>query len=457
MNRFSALTVLFCLVTASHAETYTVCSSGCDYTSINAAIDAASDGDVIQLMVETYQEGSEINTLGKAITLRGALDKDGAPASILDGAGSHRVLLCTSGETSATQFENLEIRNGYVDEVEDDDDKEWNYRNGGGLRCSMSSPTLSNCVFLVNRAKYGGALSFMDGCDSTVIGCRFEGNSGINDAGVVYVQDSVVSFSDCVCTGNIAKYGGVLYGTGSTSWINCEFTENITFDYGGALYAYGDGLTVTDCRFVGNTSDNGGAIYATADEVTIVRCAFEGNQAIKGGALRYSNSEGVGIIDQCTFRNNVGAADGAIRIYGAPTVSDCTIFGNQGPLGAGMAVVSTSHAPSLSGTTICGNYPDQVDGDWQDIGSNCVQDACDACSLSVAVPVEPSVDVLVEDTFATEFVSKAGITYELESTPDLVSSNFSGTGAFVIGTGTNMVLFDPTGFSDTKHYRVAIK
>jgi len=73
------------------------------------------------------------------------------------------------------------------------------------------------------------------------------------------------------------------------------------------------------------------------------------------------------------------------------------------------------------------------------------------------VPVVPSVDALVEDTFATEFVSKAGITYELESTPDLVSSNYSGTGAFVIGTGTNMFLFDPTGYSDTKYYRVAIK
>jgi predicted outer membrane repeat protein len=290
-----------------------------------------------------------------------------------------------------------------------------------------------------------------------VIGCRFEGNSG-DDAGVAFVWDSSPNFSACVFRNNTAKYGGVLYGTGSTTWNDCEFTANIAFDYGGAMHQFSEGsLTVTDCRFIGHFADNGGAIYATADEVTITRCDFEGNRAFRGGALYYSNSDGVGVIDQCTFRNNVGADDGAIRIYGAPTVSDCTIFGNQGPLGAGMTVVSTSHAPNLSGTTICGNYPDQIDGDWQDIGSNCVQDACDACSLSVAVPVEPSVDVLVEDTFATEFVSKAGITYELESTPDLVSSNFSGTGAFVIGTGTNMVLFDPTGFSDTKHYRVAIK
>jgi len=90
--------------------------------------------------------------------------------------------------------------------------------------------------------------------------------------------------------------------------------------------------------------------------VTITPCDVEGNRAFRGGALYFSNSEGVGVIDQCTFHNNVGAEDGAIRVYGAPTVSDCTIFGNQGPLGAGMAVVSTSHAPSLSGTTICGKH-----------------------------------------------------------------------------------------------------
>ena len=54
------------------AEILTVCASGCQYTSINAAIDASSNGDVIQLAAETYYEGSVVDTDGKAITLRGA-------------------------------------------------------------------------------------------------------------------------------------------------------------------------------------------------------------------------------------------------------------------------------------------------------------------------------------------------------------------------------------------------
>ena len=80
----ATVVLAFSSVTAS-ASTITVCASGCDYTSINAAIGAASDGDVIQLAAETYFEGEQIDTLGKAITLRGVLDKAGEPSSVLDG------------------------------------------------------------------------------------------------------------------------------------------------------------------------------------------------------------------------------------------------------------------------------------------------------------------------------------------------------------------------------------
>ena len=40
--------------------TYTVCASGCMFTSINSAIDAADDGDIILLSAETYSEGEAV-------------------------------------------------------------------------------------------------------------------------------------------------------------------------------------------------------------------------------------------------------------------------------------------------------------------------------------------------------------------------------------------------------------
>ena len=57
---------LLASVTTTSAETTTVCASGCDYTSINAMISVASDGDVIQLAAETYFEGEQIDTPGAA-------------------------------------------------------------------------------------------------------------------------------------------------------------------------------------------------------------------------------------------------------------------------------------------------------------------------------------------------------------------------------------------------------
>ena len=152
----AAVALAFSSVAAS-ADTITVCASGCDYTSINAAIGAASDGDVIQLAAETYFEGQQIDTLGKAITLRGVLDKTGGPLSVLDGAGSHRVLICESGETTATVFESLVIQNGYgqidVQEVYG------RYEIGGGMFNYASSPTLTNCTFTTNSAFAGGGMN----------------------------------------------------------------------------------------------------------------------------------------------------------------------------------------------------------------------------------------------------------------------------------------------------------
>ena len=66
MKNLFYLTVLACLATASNAETVTVCSSGCDYTSVNDAIDASSSGDVIQLSAEIYTEGTETPLRGTA-------------------------------------------------------------------------------------------------------------------------------------------------------------------------------------------------------------------------------------------------------------------------------------------------------------------------------------------------------------------------------------------------------
>ncbi len=69
------IALLFCIVlcTPASAETYTVCPSGCNFTSIQEAINFASDGDTIEVMSGTYNEAIVVN---RSVTLKG-IDSDG--------------------------------------------------------------------------------------------------------------------------------------------------------------------------------------------------------------------------------------------------------------------------------------------------------------------------------------------------------------------------------------------
>ena len=195
---------------AASAETITGCASGCDYTSINAAIDAANDGDVIQLAAETYCEGEQIDPLGKAITLRGVLNRAGEPASVLNGAGAHRVLICQSGETGTTVFERLVIQSG---RGENEDLFGTPRRIGGGLYNDFSSPTLTNCTF-TECCQVHPPRSFIDlggnDYDSWCDDCRADVNC----------RDDAVNAADL----------GILIGSWGTVDPQCDLNDDGTVD-----------------------------------------------------------------------------------------------------------------------------------------------------------------------------------------------------------------------------------
>ena len=57
------------------AETLTVCLDGsCDHTTVQAAIDAATNVHVIEVSGELYLLGATVVTNGEALTIQGAFD-----------------------------------------------------------------------------------------------------------------------------------------------------------------------------------------------------------------------------------------------------------------------------------------------------------------------------------------------------------------------------------------------
>ena len=337
------------------AETITVCAKGCDYTSINAAIAVASDGDVIQLSAETYFEGQQIDTLGKAITLQGATDKAGNTASILDGGGSHRVIQCQGGESGRTAFSHLLIRNGRA-------------TNGAGMYNKASSPTLTDCVFVDNQCSgRGGGIYNRDGSSPTLVRVRFSRNRASSGGGIYNFDESSPTLIDCRLEGNSAP----TVGGGMTNWkacspilIRCVFVDNTSNDSsgggGGGMYNYGSGSPRLDsCSFVGNTSTNGAGIYVVGGALILNDCQFQMNVADIAGGI--CNEYAAITATRCFFRKNSAAKSGAAMTIkkGTSLLVDCG-FDENAP--TAITMDAESELQLTNGPVVPGDL--DLDGDF---------------------------------------------------------------------------------------------
>jgi hypothetical protein len=174
--------------------------------------------------------------------------------------------------------------------------------DGGALVLNgiMSSAAIYNCVFLNNRTTRNGGGAWFGGRGSTSTNVVCIGNAATNGfGGGLYVQSGNTgqNFSNCVFTGNTAKYGGGLGTGGSQSFllVRCLFEDNVAALYGGAVGVGAKSIiNGRQSRFTGNTAGRGSAL---------------------GNTETYS---GIGInLDNCLVANNVATNEGyAIFVTG---------------------------------------------------------------------------------------------------------------------------------------------
>jgi len=170
-------------------STLTVCSSGCPFTTIQGAINAAINGDTVLVSPGTYNE--TINFYGKAITVKGA---KGASQTIIDGGGLGTVVYFGSGEGNNSVLDGFTIKGGSA-------------MYGGGIRAINSSPIIKNNIITGNTAdNSGGAISVYDYSSPVITNNTITGNTSLYGAGGI----SVARYSSPVITNNI------LWGNGST-------------------------------------------------------------------------------------------------------------------------------------------------------------------------------------------------------------------------------------------------
>ncbi len=118
---------------------------------------------------------------------------------------------------------------------------------GGAIAClSASSPRINNCIFEDNIAHSGGAVYCSTG--ALVSNCSFIKNTAIKDGGAVGTGAIGVSLHNCLFVANRAGFGGaVLSFAENTEISNCTIVDNIAEREGDAIYISSFGkITITN-------------------------------------------------------------------------------------------------------------------------------------------------------------------------------------------------------------------
>ncbi len=322
------------VVVTAAADTILVDPDGTgDHATIQAAIDASSDGDVIELGDGVFSGpgNRDLDPGGRAITIRSRSGDAAACVIRCDGTAlePHRGFHVQNAETGTTRIERLTIRGGHAAGAGPTG-------SGGAILCQSTSPAIAGCVFDSNHGNvFGGAL-YLIASRSTIDGCTFRDNQGADMAGAVYCSSgSEASIRDCVFETNTANvYGGAIRCSSESGAVieRCVFIGNTAFTSGGALYcSSSSSVTVRDCVFVNNLSSEGGAIACDASSPAVERSTFHRNRATTGGAIFLRSASSLtlnaSIIVSTLYGGAVACDDPGISL---PVLTCTDVFDNGG-------------------------------------------------------------------------------------------------------------------------------
>ncbi|KPA09714.1 hypothetical protein MHK_010085 [Candidatus Magnetomorum sp. HK-1] len=187
-----------------------------DYATIQEGLNAASEGDTVQVAPGRYIEN--ISWPGvNGIKLIG-----GGDDTIIDGDRSGSVISFKNAVIqSETIVQGFKITNGSAYE-------------GGGIYCSNSSPNLSNVTITGNTANWDGGGIYCSNSRPSLSNVTISGNTANDGGGIYCIRSSTIIFDNenrCNIYANSALSGSDIYSEADINIIVDTFTVKTPTSY----------------------------------------------------------------------------------------------------------------------------------------------------------------------------------------------------------------------------------
>ncbi|MDG1360453.1 MAG: lectin-like protein, partial [Phycisphaerales bacterium] len=189
------------------------------------------------------------------------------------------------------------------------------------------------------------------------LGSPLPGQPTSRAGGGIFVNNSTPIIEHCRFIDNTSGFGGGVYLRYSDAMIRAvEFIGNRATTDGGALFVFDSAAEIREVEMLENASTNhGGAVKVVYGETSFVDCDMFENQSFEGGGVYWFGGPDVPplVIDGCSIQGNTAMRQGGgIKTrLGYPGVT-------------------------LSASVICENLPDQIAGNSEDLGGNCLEELC---------------------------------------------------------------------------------
>jgi len=262
------------------------------YTTIQAAVDAATAGNTVKVAgycagVQARAGTNQTVYISKTLTIQGGYTLTDwmtsnpiANPTTLDAQGNGRVVVMTG--TVSVSLESLRVTNGRTAGANE---------HGGGIYAVNATVAISNSVVLSNTTggagSQGGGLYADQGLALT--NTQFLSNTSPSNGGGVYAANIVTLagglFQNNRSTGN---NGGGLYANSGLTLADTQFISNTAPSLGGGAYVAGVAqLTGGLFQINRSTANSGGGLYVN-NTLTLIGTQFISNAASSSGGGVYA-------------------------------------------------------------------------------------------------------------------------------------------------------------------------